>query len=426
MAKIKPFKALIYNQEKIKDLAKVVCPPYDVISPQRQQYFRDLHPNNLIHILLSKDTLQEDKYRAAAGYFKEWVKSGVFVNDEKPGIYFYSQQYSLKGEKKTRLGFIARLYLEERKSTFGHEHTHLEAKEDRFKLLKKVKANLSPIFVIFPDKKRLIQEVFQKHLKEEKPFIDVTDDEGVRHKVWRLTSPENIAKIEAKIADENIFIADGHHRYEVACAYRDEMKKKLGASTGQESFNYTLAYFTNPNPQGLTILPIHRLVKLPSAIAQEGLKDQLREYFDVEEIKDKTRFFFLMEKGGRGEHLLGMYHKGRYSLLRLKNVKTLDKLLADKPQDYRRLDVCILNSIILKGILGIDAQSKEVLTYSQNAEELIAKADRDERYMAFFLNPVKMEQIISVAMSGNKMPQKSTYFYPKVLSGLVINRHEDL
>jgi uncharacterized protein (DUF1015 family) len=423
MAKIKPFKAVVYNQEKIRDLSKVVCPPYDVISAQRQQYFYDLDPNNLIHILLAKDIPGEDKYRRAAGYFKDWLKSEVLVADNKPAVYFYSQQYNLKGEKRTRLGFIARLYLEEKKSTFGHEQTHLEAKKDRFKLLKKVKANLSPIFVIFSDKKRIIQSIFRKYLQQQKPFIDITDDEKVVHKVWRIDSPDILVDIEAKMSGENIFIADGHHRYEVACAWRDEMKKKLGASTGEESCNYILAYFTNPDPRGLTILPIHRLVKLASRIDTAILKDKLKEYFDVEEVKDKNRFFFLMEKGGRSEHLLGMYYDKKYSLLRLKNVLTLDKIINDKPKDYRSLDVCILNYIILNNVLGFDLENKEQLIYSPHAQELIDKADRDSCAVVFFLNPVKIQQIMSVALGGNKMPPKSTYFYPKVLSGLVINKH---
>ncbi|MEI6632034.1 MAG: DUF1015 domain-containing protein, partial [bacterium] len=329
MAKIKPFKAVIYNQEKIKDISGVVCPPYDVISPQRQQYFYDLHPNNFIHLLLPKATPQEDKYRIAGGYFKDWLKNGILIPEDKEAIYFYSQQYNLKGEKRTRLGFIARLYLEEKKSTFGHEHTHREAKEDRLKLLKKVKANLSPIFVIFADKKRIIQNVYQKHVKEIKPFIEITDDEKVTHKVWRIDSPDILRDIENKMSGENIFIADGHHRYEVACAWRDEMKKKMSSSTAEESFNYLMAYFTNPDPRGLTILPIHRLVKLSCRMDPSSLIDKLREFFDVEEVKDRSRFFFLMEKAGKTEHILGMYYNKRYSFLRLKNVKILDKIIND-------------------------------------------------------------------------------------------------
>ncbi len=426
MAKIEPFRAIIYNPGEIKSLFSVVCPPYDIISPAQQQYYHGLHPHNLIHILLGKNIPGEDKYRRAAHLFKDWQRDKILVPDRSPAIYFYSQQYSLKGEKRTRLGFIARLYLEDKDSTiYTHEHTHLEPKEDRLKLLKVVKANLSPIFVIFPDKKRVIQHIYQKYIQGKLPFVDIVNDEKVAHKLWRLDSPDILDGIKAKMQNENIFIADGHHRYEVACAYRDEMKKKLAAPAPEAGFNYILAYFTNTDSSGLTILPIHRLVKFASKLGKPKFILSMKDYFDVEEIKDKIRFFFLMEKGGRSEHVLGMYYDKKYRLLRLKNIKILDRLICDKPLEFRSLDVSILNYIVLKKVLGIDLEDEDALIFSPNVNELIEKVDNDDSHIAFFLNPVRIQQIVSVALTGQKMPAKSTYFYPKVLSGLVINKHED-
>ena len=426
MAKIEPFRALIYNVGEISNLSSVVCPPYDVISPAQQKYYHSLHPHNLIHILLGKDTPGEDKYRRAAHLFKDWHKDKILVPDRSPAIYFYSQQYSLKGEKRTRLGFIARLYLEDKNSAiYTHEYTRLEPKEDRLKLLKAVKANLSPIFVIFPDKKRIINHIYQKYIQGERPFVDIVNDDKVVHKLWRLDYQPLLSKLQADMQNENIFIADGHHRYEVACAYRDEMNKKLGVPQPEAGFNYILAYFTNTDSSGLTILPIHRLVKIASKPDIGKFILDLKDYFDVEEVKDKVRFFFLMEKGALGEHVLGMYHGGKYRLLRLKNVKILDRMINDKPAEFRSLDVSILNYIVLKKILGIDLEDKDLLTFSPNANELIDKVDSDQSYIAFFLNPVKVQQIVSLALTGENMPSKSTYFYPKVLSGLVINKHED-
>ncbi|MDP2937699.1 MAG: DUF1015 domain-containing protein [Candidatus Omnitrophota bacterium] len=426
MAKIEPFRAIIYNPGEIKSLSSVVCPPYDIISPLQQQYYHGLHPHNLIHILLGKNIPGEDKYRRAAHLFKDWQRDKILVPDRSPAIYFYSQQYSLKGEKRTRLGFIARLYLEDKDSTiYTHEHTHLEPKEDRLKLLKVVKANLSPIFVIFPDKKRVIQHIYQKYIQGKLPFVDIVNDEKVAHKLWRLDSPDILDGIKAKMQNENIFIADGHHRYEVACAYRDEMKKKLAAPAPEAGFNYILAYFTNTDSSGLTILPIHRLVKFASKPDKPKFILSMKDYFDVEEIKDKIRFFFLMEKGGRSEHVLGMYYDKKYRLLRLKNIKILDRLICDKPLEFRSLDVSILNYIVLKKVLGIDLEDEDALIFSPNVNELIEKVDNDDSHIAFFLNPVRIQQIVSVALTGQKMPAKSTYFYPKVLSGLVINKHED-
>ncbi len=426
MAKIEPFRAVIYNQGEIRNLSSVVCPPYDVISPSQQQCYHDLHPYNFIHILLGKNIPGEDRYRRSSCLLKDWQKDKILLPDRSPAIYFYSQQYSLKGEKRTRLGFIARLYLEDKNPTiYTHEHTRLEPKEDRLKLLRAVKANLSPIFVIFPDKKRVINSIYQKYIPERKPFVDIVDTEKVAHKLWRLDSPDILDAIKAKMQEENIFIADGHHRYEVACAYRGEMNKKLGLPQPDAGFNYILAYFTNTDSSGLTILPIHRLVKFALKPDINKFISSMKDYFDVEEVKDKIKFFFLMEKGGRGEHLMGMYSDKKYRLLRLKNIKILDRMINDKPLEFRSLDVSILNYIVLKKILGIDLEDKDNLIFSPNTNELIEKVDSDDSYIAFFLNPVKVQQIISVALTGQNMPAKSTYFYPKVLSGLVINKHED-
>ncbi|MFH0913325.1 MAG: DUF1015 domain-containing protein [Candidatus Omnitrophota bacterium] len=426
MAKIEPFQAVVYNQEENKDLSSVVCPPYDVISASQQQRYHDNHPYNFIRILLGKDIPGEDKYRRAAQIFKGWQKNKVLIQDKAPAIYFYSQQYNLKGEKKYRFGFIARLYLEDKNSAiYGHEHTRIEPKEDRLKLLKSVKANLSPIFVIFPDQKRIIQHLCQ-YTQDKKPFVDLVDNDKVSHKLWRLDEQPILNKLQADMQKENIFIADGHHRYEVARIYRDEIRKRLGKVTPEAGSNYILAYFTNTNASGLTILPIHRLLKLDSRLDMDHFRTKIRDYFDLEEIKDKVRFFFLMEKGGQSEHVLGMYYDRRYWLLRLKNIRILDKIINDKPPEVRTLDVSILNQIVLKKVLGINLENKDNLTFSPHTEELIDKVDTDSTYVAFFLNPVKVQQIISVALRGEKMPAKSTYFYPKVLSGMLINKYEEI
>ena len=427
MTKIKAFKALVYNPERISDLNQVVCPPYDVISTQAQEAYHKRSPFNLIHVLLGKDIPGEDKYRRASRIFRNWLEEKILIQDNKPAIYFYSQQYNICGERKIRLGFISLLKLEDEQGSagavFGHENTHLEAKHDRFRLIKQVKANLSPIFVVFPDKKRIIQRVFQK-IESQKPFLEAVDAENTLHKLWKVDAADMIALVESSMSNEDMFIADGHHRYEVACAYRDLMLEKSGQLNGEEEFNYVLTYFTNTDPRGLSILPIHRLLKLKIKLDLADFISRVKEYFDVNQVKDKTRFFFLLAKAGRTEHLLGVYKDKKYFLLRLKNIKILDKLLADKPKEYRALDVSILNYLVFKNILKLDLDCLKDIKYSPDCAELINEVDTDPFRIAFFLNPVKMEQIISVASGGNKMPPKSTYFYPKVLSGLVINNLE--
>jgi uncharacterized protein (DUF1015 family) len=429
MSKTKAFKAVVYNPQATGDFKQVVCPPYDVISSQAQDILHERSLHNFIHILLAKDSPLDDKYRRAGATFRSWLKEKVLIQDGQPAVYFYSQQYVIRGEKKRRLGFISLLKLGDEKgcTVFGHENTHQAAKLDRFKLVKQVKANLSPIFIIFLDKKRIIQRIFQRYILAQKPFIEVMDDEKTLHKLWRLHDPAALKVIESSTNNENMFIADGHHRYEVSCAYRDLLREKLGAQfTGEEDFNFCLAYFTNTDCRGLSILPIHRLLKLDTRLDLNDFTVKAKEYFDIDQLKDRARFFFLMEKAGGAEHLLGLYKDKKYFLLRLKNVKMLDKLIADKPKEYRALDVAILNYLVLKNILKLDLNNLKAikLEYSPDPYELMNQVDSDPLNVAFFLNPVKIQQIINIASSGNKMPPKSTYFYPKVLSGLVVYKFE--
>lgn len=277
--------------------------------------------------------------------------------------------------------------------------------------------------MVFADQKRIIQRTRDNYIRDAKPFIDITDDEHVNHKLWKLVNPQVLVEIKNQMQRENIFIADGHHRYEVACIYRDRMLKNQSSSTGEEPFNYIMAYFTNTDSRGLSIFPIHRLVKPPAPFDLNNFKSKLRDFFDIEEVKDKTRFLFLMEKAGSIEHVLGMYKDKRYWLLRLKNVKILDKMITDKQPEYRRLDVSLLNYIVLEKILEMKPQDQEDdIEFIHDTQELIQRTDSDASCLAFLLNPVRIQQIMSVALKGEKMPPKSTYFYPKVLSGLVVNK----
>jgi len=422
-----PFRAIVYNQEKIDDLSKVVCPPYDVIPLKKQQYYHKVNPHNFIRILLGNNVAGQDKYKRSADCFKTWLKTGVFIQDQKPTVYFYLQQFNIRGERRTRLGFIALLRLDDSKSrVYGHEHTRSEPKADRLKLLKKVKANLSPIFAIFSDKHRIISRVYDRYIRGTKPFIDITDSENVVHRLWRIDAPEILDEIQRKMDDEKIFIADGHHRYEVACLYREQMRKKLQMLTGRETFNYITTYFTSPQTPDLTIKPVHRLISVKKRFDFNKFNQALEEFFEVEQVKDRIKFFFMLEKAGNTENVLGLYQGKKFYLLRLKNVKILDRLIAEKPKNYRSLSVSILNHLILKRILGMDIEDKDGILFSHDSTELIEQADRQVSALVFLLNPVKISQIMNIAVDGERMPSKSTYFYPKVLSGLVINKINDV
>ncbi len=424
MTKIKPFRAVVYNEERIAGIDKVVCPPYDVISPSQQENYLRRDPFNFIHIILGRDVPGEDKYRRAAAYFNCWMDQGVLRLDDKPAFYFYSQKYEVDGKVMLRTGFMGLLKLEDRKSSvYGHEHTRLEAKEDRLRLINEVKANLSPIFAVFPDKKKFMPAFVRKHIAPRDPDVCFTDDAGVEHKMWRVTDPRAVKAVREALDKESMFIADGHHRYEVSCVYRRQMREKAGVKKGGQSCDYTLAYFTGADPRGLSILPIHRLVKTSLPQGEKKFLEQLKEHFEVSAPMGKTGIFTSLRSAPSSAHVIGMYISGKYRLLRLKDKKALDKLMPDKPREYRLLDVSILNQLVFLGILGLRPESKDALKYSEDHEETAGAVDAGEGRMAFFLRPVKMEQIIAVALKGEKMPAKSTFFYPKLISGLVVHKH---
>ncbi len=426
MAKIKPFRAFFYNQQKIKDVSKVVCPPYDIIDSRAQEYYLALSAYNMVHLILGKDIAKQDKYKRARQYFNQWIKKKILIQTENPAIYFYLQQYRIDGEKKIRLGFIALLRLGQRGScVFPHEHTHIEPKEDRLRLLKNVKANLSPIFVLFRDKNRIIKRTYERYSLKKSPLIEIVDNDKILHKIWKIDDLDLLNLIRTQINDKSIFIADGHHRYEVALMYRNQMRKRLHNRKHLErDYNYIMTYFTDVGSRGLVILPIHRFVKKVRFGLSE-LKERLNEYFDVDQIKDKVQFFFLMKKSGLTQPTLGLYKEKKFFLLRLKSIKSLDRIINDKPKEYRLLDVVILNYIILKKILRQNPEDKKNVVFHPDIDSLISRTDQEKDSLILFLNPVKPEQMLAVASKGERLPPKSTYFYHKVLSGLVINKFNE-
>ena len=422
MAKIKPFCGFYYNPAKIKDISKVVCPPYDVINPSKQDYYHSLSPYNIIHLTFGKDIKGDDKYKRAHRYLKQWIEQQVLINDTKPVIYFYSQEYSVEREKKLRLGFIALLRLEDKKDiVLPHEHTRLEPKEDRLKLLKAVKANLSPIFVLFQDKNRIIRRTYEQCAIGKPAFIEFVDENNILNKLWKINEPRFLDMIQSQVNASNIFIADGHHRYEVSLMLRKDIRRRLKRITKDRDYNYIMAYFTNVESKGLVIFPVHRLVRQVN-LSLEGLKAKLEVFFDIEEIKDKTNFLFLIKKSGLRQPTMGFYKDKRCFLLRLKNIKILDKVIGNKPKEFMTLEVSILNFLILKDILKQDPEDKRKVIFNQNSQELFKACDKERNSIVFILNSVKIEQMISLASKQERLPPKSTYFYPKVLSGLVINK----
>ncbi len=419
MTCIKPFRGIHYNTEKIPDLARVVCPPYDVISPEEQEYYHNLHPYNFIYIELGKeketDTAADNKYTRTQKLFGEWIQKGILKEDIAPCLYYYKQEYRLRGQKYSRLGFMALMQLSDENDSkiFPHEKTHAKAKEDRLHLWSSVRANLSPIFVCFSDKSKKVQNIFRQKVSLNQPFIDVVDRDDVRHILWRLEEPALIQEIDHSLANQHLFIADGHHRYEVAQEYRRLQLSRKPKSNGEEPFNYIMTYFTNMDSLDLMILPLHRVVKKFS-----GHMDFLEESFRIDRVKTKEDLLIILAKAGQNEHAFGLYTKNQIRLLRLKNRLLVDRLIPEGSREFRHLDATILKYFVFDR-LGVRSED---ISYTKDIQEASHLVDEGLALVSFIMNPVRIQQLKAIALNGERMPPKTTYFYPKVLSGLTVYR----
>ena len=427
MPQIKPFKGVLYNSKKV-DSPTVVAPPYDVISPQMQDELYRANEYNIIRLILGKeeaaDSKRSNKYKRANQFFTKWLNNKILIRDTKPSIYVYNQEYFHKDKKKVRLGFIARMRIEDpRKSkVLPHEYTFAKPKQDRLQLIRETKANLSPIFTLFQDEGNQVISILKGAIKK-RPIFDI-EYEGVRNKVWRLADKGSIKKIQAVIDDKDIYIADGHHRYEVAVSYRDEMRKKQQRQKGN-GYNYVMMYLSPLNQKGVTIFSTHRLIRDINMGIKEVLK-RLKPYFYIKAFKSGKRLFEEMVSAKVGNYVFGMYVNNKtFYLLKLKRETILDDVLKDDhSKERKRLDVSILHGLVLDHIIGLrkHIQDEDNIIYTRDPNYAINMVDKGNCQVAFFLNPTKVHQVQSLAKKGHRMPHKSTYFYPKLLSGLVINK----
>ncbi len=440
MAIIAPFKGLLYNKEKVKDLSKVMAPPYDVISPEFQDELYKRHPENIIKLILGKtnpdDKAGSDRYSRAAADFAKWQKQGVLSRDEKPALYAYFQSYTPKGgAETTRKGFIGAVKLEElgKGSIHPHEKTLSGPKADRLSLMKACNANLSCIFAIYPEgkdapKEKTINRLLDSAVQGE-PIIDVSGDDGVRNRVWRVDDSASIKKITEAMKGKPLFIADGHHRYETALNYKKFMLDQTKNPTFEEPFNYAMMYFTSMNDDGLEIWPTHRVVHGLKGFDAGKFIEKCKEYFIVEDFPrvKKDEFLKKMAENSREKTRFGVAIRGEdaYRLISLKDKSMMDSLFGNSiAEEHKTLDVSILHFLILNRILGISQESQEKqenLVYVKDMAGALKAVEEGSNQLVFLMNPTKVEDVKRVSEAGLLMPQKSTYFYPKLLSGLVIN-----
>ena len=445
MAEIFPFNAYRYNLDRV-NLAEVVTQPYDKITPAMQERYAGVSPYNLIAVEKGKpspqDSAADNVYTRAENALKQWIRDGVLVRDSRPGIYVYFQEYALPGttQRRTRKGFIALGRLEGYAAhvVFRHERTHTGPKADRLELLRHTRTHTGQLFMLYSDPQRridaLMDEIAARSRSDEAP-AEAKDEYGVMHRLWPVFDTRMIADIVQAIACQKLVIADGHHRYETALAYRDECRVKGGSADRNAPYEKAMMTFFNTHGEGLLILPTHRLVTNLRSFDLGSFRKKISSAFDVQDYpfggeaaRDAAYERFQRDLATSGEigRALGMYTgSGSFMLLRLRPDADLQKLMPGLSAAQRKLDVALLHQVLLEDGLGITPEAdtaEQNISYEREMSAAVNAVDLKRAQLCFLLNPVEVRQVMEIALAGEVLPQKSTDFYPKLLSGLTLYR----
>lgn len=434
MADIAPFSAIHFNAAAVGGLANVVTQPYDKITPEMQDRYYKVSQHNLARIIRrrveAKDT-EDDPYAAAAADFRRWIEGGILVRDSAPALYPYDQDYAVPGQagmRKRRRGFIALCRLEDYSAVVVHPHeeTLSGPKADRLALLRATRAHFGQIFMLYTDPEGAIERELAAGTRSATPWQRVEDEYGTRHEVWRFAAGSEVERIRGLMRDKKLVIADGHHRYETALAYRNE--RRNGAFPDPAS-DWVMATFVRMEADGLLILPTHRVV--------HGLRDfdwgrflrSAREFYEVEEVsgaeaRDLVRLAeWLAQAGRRGSAFVACAPPNHAALLILRSDPDVRSALGDAPPELARVDVFILHRLLVEGVLGISREAvrdESHLHYEREMATAVRAVDEGRAEVCFLVNPTPIEAVRDNAFAGRTMPQKSTDFYPKLLSGLTI------
>jgi uncharacterized protein (DUF1015 family) len=428
---VSPFQGIRYNQRTVGDLTQVICPPYDVISPEQQKLYYKKSDYNAIRLELPAESHEPpgDRYERAGITFQQWLKDGVVQLDSVPSFYLHDHHFEYSGEKRIRRGLIARVKLEPWGSgIYPHEETFSKAKNDRLRLMRACRANFSPLFSLYRDSEREVAPILS-HVAQKKPLMSLQvqilsgrsnlPGSSEVHTLWAITDREVKRELSQLLSSQPLYIADGHHRYETALTYQQERAqgRSDGCKLTTEAFNYVLMELVEFSDPGLVVLPLHRLVRgiAPSTLA--GLGDQLRKFFVLESVPLKTGSYQLPVDSRLG--ILGL-QPGSLVILRKRQGVSLEVMMpGDRSRAYREFGVSILNHIILEKMLGLT--SKENVGYTVDLKEAYQQITEGKYQLAFLLNPPQPQTIKAVADAQDRMPSKSTYFYPKLPAGLIIN-----
>jgi len=447
MAQVFPFRAYRYNPA-IASFSRVLTQPYDKISPQMQDAYYAADSHNLITIEKGRafpgDSPQDNVYTRAAAALREWIANQIVVPDPLPSFYAYSQDFTAPGttERRTRRGFIGAGRLEEYSAgvIFRHEHTLSGPKADRLELLRHTRIHTGQLFMLYSDPQKRVDAILAEAESSAVPATEVTDEYGVTHRLWIIAEPEKTNAIHEAMSDQKLVIADGHHRYETALNYRNERRARAGSSDPNAPYERAMMTFVNTRSEGLTILPTHRVAANVHDFSWSSVRRYLEPWFssvvfpfEGEEQKVQAREKLLQElHAGRAKRAIGVYPaptggKPAYYLLMLRAGAALDQLLPNVSPLQRQLDVVLLHEGILEPALGITMQAvthESNLTYEREASAALDAVESGKAQIAFLLNPVDVEKVTEIATAGEVMPQKSTDFYPKLLSGITMYRAE--
>ena len=428
MARIRPFRAVFYNTEKTGDLSNVVTRPYDVIDVEEGARLRAKHPCSFVNLILGKGREGglhcEENYRRARELLDRWFAEKVFLRDESPCFYVYEQAFEEKGRRLTRRGVFCTVLLDElgKGDVYPHENTLGGPKEDRLKLMRSTRANLGPIFMLFPDDDKRGAK-FIEGLAGGNPSLEFTDEFGVEHRIFRISDEDNAAGIQDLLEDKKLFIADGHHRYETAVNYRNERIASEGSAC-PESVRYLMTVCVPMSDEGLVILPTHRLIRgITGFKAQEFLEKCGRDFEinpggtnpgGAEELLSRMEEY-------RARLAIGAYAKETgFVLLVLKDKKLLDDV-GVASDALRNLDVTVLHKLVIEKALGLPPDERERIEYTHEEQAVSRLVDAGSFQLGLYLNATSERDIREVASRLEKMPPKSTFFYPKLSSGLIFN-----
>ena len=445
MAQVFPFRGFRFNPQ-VAPFERVLTQPYDKISPQRQAEYYAMHPHNLIAVekglTHANDDLHNNVYTRAAVKVEEWIRESVLLQDPTPAFYAYAQEFTVPGsnEKRTRRGLIGAGQLEDYSAgiVFRHEQTLSGPKADRLELLRHTRLHTGQLFMLYSDPQKRVDTVIAGAEKSALPATELTDEYGVIHRLWPIAASDRVQAIQQAMADRKLVIADGHHRYETALNYRNERRAQAGSSAvPTASYERAMMTFINTRSEGLTILATHRVVSNVHDFSWSAVRRYLEPWFSAEvfpftseseQAQARGKFLARLRETA-GQRSIGAYPPGNgqraFYLFQLRPGVDLAQLFPNVPALQRELDVVLLHEGILEPALGITLQSatKEMnLTYEREASAAIAAVDTGKAQVAFLLNPVDVEKVVEIATANEVMPQKSTDFYPKLLSGITMYR----